>query len=56
MSLRERMEQIERGLLIDGLRESSGNKARAARELGLPLRTLVYRLTRLNVQRSDFND
>lgn len=55
-SLRERMEQIERGLLIDGLRESSGNKARAARELGLPLRTLVYRLTRLNVQRSDFND
>lgn len=56
VSLRERMEQIERGLLIDGLRESSGNKARAARELGLPLRTLVYRLTRLNVQRSDFND
>ncbi|WP_058545355.1 sigma-54 interaction domain-containing protein [Pseudomonas fluorescens] len=56
VSLRERMEQIERGLLIDCLRETSGNKARAARELGLPLRTLVYRLARLKVQRSDFND
>ena len=56
INLRERMEQIERGLLIDCLREHSGNKTRAARELGLPLRTLIYRLARLNVQRSDFND
>ncbi|BBH36278.1 DNA-binding protein Fis [Pseudomonas sp. 43mfcvi1.1] len=56
VNLRERMEQIERGLLIDCLRESAGNKTRAARELGLPLRTLIYRLARLNVQRSDFND
>ncbi|OAB51398.1 sigma-54 interaction domain-containing protein [Pseudomonas thivervalensis] len=56
LNLRERMEQIERGLLIDCLRENSGNKTRAARELGLPLRTLIYRLARLNVQRGDFND
>lgn len=56
INLRERMEQIERGLLIDCLRESSGNKTRAARELGLPLRTLIYRLARLNVQRGDFDD
>ncbi|MET3453706.1 sigma-54 interaction domain-containing protein [Pseudomonas kilonensis] len=55
INLRERMEQIERGLLIDCLREHSGNKTRAARELGLPLRTLIYRLARLNVQRGDFN-
>jgi len=56
INLRERMEQIERGLLIDCLRENAGNKSRAARELGLPLRTLIYRLARLNVQRGDFND
>ncbi|MDO7896643.1 sigma-54 interaction domain-containing protein [Pseudomonas citrulli] len=56
VSLRERMKQIERNLLIDGLRESGGNKARTARELGLPLRTLLYRLERLNIQRSDFDD
>lgn len=56
INLRERMEQIERGLLIDCLRENAGNKTRAARELGLPLRTLIYRLARLNVQRGDFND
>ncbi|WP_448632031.1 MULTISPECIES: sigma-54 interaction domain-containing protein [Pseudomonas fluorescens group] len=56
VSLRERMMQIERNLLIDGLREFGGNKARTARELGLPLRTLLYRLERLNIQRGDFDD
>ncbi|MBT2337564.1 MULTISPECIES: sigma 54-interacting transcriptional regulator [Pseudomonas] len=56
VSLRERMVQIERSLLIDGLREFGGNKARTARELGLPLRTLLYRLERLKIQRSDFDD
>jgi len=55
VSLRERMAQIERRLLVDCLRENHGVKARAARELGLPLRTLLYRLTRLKIQRSDFD-
>ncbi|EJK98738.1 MULTISPECIES: sigma-54-dependent Fis family transcriptional regulator [Pseudomonas] len=55
VTLRERLAQIERSLLIDCLRESAGNKTRAARELGLPIRTLIYRLGRLNIQRGDFN-
>jgi sigma-54 dependent transcriptional regulator len=55
ITLRERLAQIERSLLLDCLRKSAGNKARAARELGLPIRTLIYRLGRLNIQRSDFN-
>ncbi|MGN8274927.1 sigma-54 interaction domain-containing protein [Pseudomonas sp. SMN5] len=55
VSLRERLAQIERRLLVDCLRENNGNKTRAARELGLPLRTLLYRLTRLKIERRDFD-
>lgn len=53
VSLRERMEQIERGLLVDCLRQHEGNQSRVARELGLPRRTLLYRLARLNIQVRD---
>ncbi|MCJ8205747.1 sigma 54-interacting transcriptional regulator [Pseudomonas sp. RGM2987] len=56
VGLRERLAQIERRLLVDCLRENNGNKTRAARELGLPLRTLLYRLSRLKVERKDFDD
>ena len=52
-NLRERMEQIERGLLLDGLRKNHGNQTLTARELGLPRRTLLYRLKRLNINRGD---
>lgn len=52
-SLRERMEQIERGLLLDGLRKNHGNQTLTARELGLPRRTLLYRFKRLNIKPGD---
>lgn len=53
VSLRERMEHIERSLMIDCLRKNSGNQTLTARELGLPLRTLLYRMGRLNIRRKD---
>lgn len=49
MNLRERLEQIERSLLIDCLRKNDGNQTLSARELGLPRRTFLYRLGRLNI-------
>ena len=49
LSLRERMEQVERSLLIDCLRNNDGNQTLSARELGLPRRTFLYRLERLNI-------
>ncbi|WP_260958443.1 sigma-54 interaction domain-containing protein [Pseudomonas citri] len=55
VGLRERLKQIERHLLIDCLRKNAGNKTRAARELRLPLRTLVYRLGLLKIQRKDLD-
>lgn len=56
LSLRERMRQIERKLLIDCLRKNAGNQTLSARELGLPLRTLLYRLGRLKICRRDFDE
>ncbi|MFN3582086.1 MAG: sigma 54-interacting transcriptional regulator [Pseudomonas sp.] len=49
LNLRERMEQVERNLLIDCLRKNQGNQTNAANELGLPRRTLLYRMQRLNI-------
>ncbi|MBA1232775.1 sigma 54-interacting transcriptional regulator [Pseudomonas viridiflava] len=55
LSLRERLEQVERSLLLDCLRKNDGNQTLSARELGLPRRTLLYRLGRLNINLGDFN-
>jgi len=53
--LRERLAQVERNLLIDCLRKNHGNQTLAARELGLPRRTLLYRFGRLNIKPSELN-
>ncbi|MEH6565393.1 MAG: sigma 54-interacting transcriptional regulator [Halopseudomonas sp.] len=52
-SLRERLEQVERNLLLDCLRKNQGNQTTAASELGLPRRTLLYRMQRLNINAAD---
>ncbi len=49
MNLRERLDRVERNLLVDCLRKNGGNQSQAARELGLPRRTLLYRMERLNI-------
>jgi sigma-54-dependent transcriptional regulator len=53
MNLRERMERVERSLLLDCLRKNRGNQTSAAGELGLPRRTLLYRMQRLNISPAD---
>ena len=53
LNLRERMEQVERTLLLDCLRRNAGNQTRAAHELGVARRTLLYRLERLNISLDD---
>ncbi|MBK5353411.1 sigma 54-interacting transcriptional regulator [Pseudomonas sp. TH41] len=55
LNLRERLKQIERNLVLDCLRKNRGNQTRAARELGLPRRTLLYRLGRLNINFGAFD-
>lgn len=52
LNLRARLERVERNLLIDCLRKNGGNQSQAARELGLPRRTLLYRMERLGVHAS----
>lgn len=52
-TLRQRLERVERGLLIDCLHKNRGNRTRAARELGVARRTLLYRLARLNIPCGD---
>lgn len=53
LTLRERLDQLERGLLVDCLRKNRGNQTQAAQELGLPRRTLLYRLQRLSIRSAD---
>ncbi|VVP52660.1 sigma-54 interaction domain-containing protein [Pseudomonas fluorescens] len=55
LNLRERLEQVERSFLLECLRKNDGNQTLAARELGLPRRTLLYRLGRLNINFGDFD-
>lgn len=56
LNLRDRLEKVERQLLLDCLRRNDGNQTQAARELGLPRRTLLYRLGRLNINLGDCDD
>ena len=55
LDLRKQLEQVERNLLLKCLRKNRGNQTLAARELGLPRRTLLYRLGRLNINLGDLD-
>lgn len=54
--LRDYLERVERAYLLGCLRRNEGNQTLAARQLGLPRRTLLYRLGRLNVDLSEFQE
>ncbi|EIK93170.1 Fis family transcriptional regulator [Pseudomonas sp. M47T1] len=54
--LRDYLERVERAYLLSCLRRNEGNQTLAARQLGLPRRTLLYRLGRLNVDLSEFQE
>lgn len=49
LNLRQHLDRVERAYMLACLRRNGGNQTVAARELGLPRRTLLYRLGRLNV-------
>lgn len=53
LSLAERMERLERNLLIDRLRSNDGNQSSTARELAVPRRTLLYRMKKLGINSGD---
>ncbi|WP_304640698.1 sigma 54-interacting transcriptional regulator [Pseudomonas sp.] len=53
LNLRARLERVERNLLLDCLQRNQGNQTNAATELGLPRRTLLYRMQRLNISPAD---
>ena len=40
-------------MLLDCLRKNRGNQTNAANELGLPRRTLLYRMNRLKISPSE---
>ncbi|WP_339490512.1 sigma-54 interaction domain-containing protein [Pseudomonas sp. EL_65y_Pfl2_R95] len=52
-NLRQHMEHVERNFLLDSLRKNRGNQSKAARALGLPRRTLLYRMERLSINPDD---
>ncbi|MFC6339985.1 AAA domain-containing protein [Pseudomonas sp. CCM 7891] len=56
VTLRQRLERVERVFLIDCLRKNRGNRTRTARELGLARRTLLYRLARLKIPYGDVKE
>jgi two-component system, NtrC family, response regulator AtoC len=47
--VRSSVRDFERERIVEALRESGGNRTRAAELLGLPRRTLVYKLSRLGI-------
>ncbi|MEL0168609.1 MAG: sigma 54-interacting transcriptional regulator [Pseudomonadaceae bacterium] len=49
LTLREQLDQVERNLLNEALQRHNGNQSLTAQVLGLPRRTLLYRMQRLGV-------
>lgn len=56
VTLREHMEHTERLFVMTCLRKHRGNCTRAAQELGMARRTLLYRLSRLNIHAGDLRE
>ncbi|WNB93601.1 sigma-54-dependent Fis family transcriptional regulator [Bacillus sp. NEB1478] len=48
-SLTDRMDEFEKGLLIEALKTFDGNKTRAAKSLGISLRNFYYKLEKFGV-------
>ena len=51
LGFRERMAQLERQVLIEALTKNDWNQTAAARDLELPLRTLVRKLNKLDIKK-----
>ena len=55
-SLHEQMEQFERALIADTLRQQHGDVTASAKAMGLPKQTLYDKLKRLGMQGADYRD
>ena len=49
LTLREQLDKVERNLLNETLQKHNGNQTQTAQVLGLPRRTLLYRMQRLGI-------
>jgi len=54
-SMRARMQHYEAQLIVEALRGSHWNQTEAARNLGMPLRTLVHRMKILGIKKLGFS-
>ncbi len=57
--LQHHLDDLERGILVQALRQAGFNRTAAAARLGLSLRQIRYRIARLNIempQSSELND
>jgi Nif-specific regulatory protein len=52
--LTERIEAMERDMIIDALKSTGGNITAAAKELGITLRMARYKIMRLKIDYSRF--
>lgn len=53
-TFKERMEKLEVEVLIGALREAGWNQTEAARRLGMPLRTLQYKIKQHGIKRGGY--
>ena len=53
MQFRERVQSFERQLILGALRETGWNRTRAAKLLGMPIRTLTHKIRMLDLRPGD---
>jgi two-component system phosphoglycerate transport system response regulator PgtA len=53
-SLKERIEETEKGIIVDALRASKGNKRKAAQYLGLQRSVLYLKMKKYNLNKNGF--
>jgi DNA-binding NtrC family response regulator len=53
-SFRERATRFEASMILEALDATGGNQTEAAKRLGLPLRTLVYKLKTLGIKKAGY--
>ena len=51
--LRARLQRYEMQIILDALRATRWNQTEAARQLGMPLRTLVHKIKVLGIKKLD---
>jgi len=54
VNLRAETKRLETRLVLDALRQADGDRSRAARMLGLPVRTLSHKMQALGIKRPDY--